>query len=226
MLAIAVVPAALTYTFGRMAGRRRHGWLLFWMMMMLFAAGLLLCDRAEQAGNPRIAALGVDQTATSRQPGGNMEGKETRFGVGGSVLAAITTSNGATGSVSSMHGSYTPLGGAVPLANLLLGEAIFGGLGTGLYSMVLVALIAVFIGGLMIGRTPEYLGKVIGASEMKLVALYAIVGPLFVLPLTALAVVTAAGRAGLTTNSGPTASPRCWSRTPRLWPTTARTSRG
>jgi K+-transporting ATPase ATPase A chain len=203
MLAISVLPAGITYTFGRMTGRQRHGWLLFGVMLLLFVVGLLLCHWAEQTGNPRIAALDVNQHATATEPGGNMEGKEVRFGIGGSVFAAVTTSNGATGSVSSMHGSYTPIGGGVLIGNMLLGEAIFGGLGTGIYSIVLIALIALFIGGLMVGRTPEYLGKSFGPTEMKLIALYTILGPLFVLPLTALAVVTEAGRAGLTTNGGP-----------------------
>lgn len=203
MLAIAALPAGLTYTFGHMTGQQRHGWLLFIVMAVLFGAGLLLCDRAEQAGNPRISALGVDQSITTMQPGGNMEGKEVRFGMGASVLAAITTSNGATGSTNAADDSYTPLGGGVLIFNMLLGESIFGGLGTGIYSMVMIVLIAVFIGGLMIGRTPEYLGKTLNPIEMKLIALYTVISPLFVLPLTALAVTTHAGLAGLTTNSGP-----------------------
>ena len=132
-----------------------------------------------------------------------MEGKETRFGVGGSVLAAVTTSNGATGSYNSMHDSYTPIGGMVTIVNMLLGEVIFGGLGTGLYSLVLIALVGVFAAGLMIGRTPEYLGKQVTPGEMKLVALYAVMAPLVVLPFTALALVTDGGLAGLTTNQGP-----------------------
>jgi K+-transporting ATPase ATPase A chain len=132
-----------------------------------------------------------------------MEGKETRFGISGSVLAAVTTSNGATGSYNSMHDSYTPIGGLVTIANMLLGEVVFGGLGTGLYSLVLITLVGVFAAGLMIGRTPEYLGKQLTVSEMKLIALYAVVAPLVILPLTALALATAAGLTGLTTNSGP-----------------------
>ena len=133
---------------------------------------------------------------------GNMEGKEARFGVGGSVLAAVVTSNGATGSYNSMHDSFQPLGVAVPLINMLLGEIVYGGLGTGLYSMIFVALVALFIGGLMVGRTPEHLGKQIGPPEMKIIAVYTLVGPVTVLALTALAVVTKAGCAGLTTNAG------------------------
>jgi K+-transporting ATPase ATPase A chain len=137
------------------------------------------------------------------QPTGNMEGKEVRFGIGGSVLAAVTTSNTATGSTNSMHDSYTPLGGAVALVNMLLGEMIFGGLGTGLYSIIIVALLGLFVTGLMIGRTPEYLGKRIEPSAMTLLMLYTLMGPVGILALTALAVVTGPGLAGLTTNSGP-----------------------
>jgi len=204
MLAIAVLPAALTYTFGRMSGRPRDGWLLFGVMVVLFTAGVALCGWAEQAGNPRLGQTGiVDQRATDGQPGGNMEGKETRFGIGGSVLTAITTSNGATGSYNAMHDSFTPLGGMIPLGNMLLGEVIFGGLGTGLVSLILVALIGVFVGGMMVGRPPEYLGKPIGPPEMKLISLYALLGPATILLLTALAAVTAWGLAGLTINSGP-----------------------
>ena len=201
LLAIAVLPASLTYTFGRMTGRPRQGWVLFAVMLVLFAAGLLACHVAEQRGHT-LAAQGVDHAASDVQAGGNMEGKEIRFGIGGSVLAAITTSNGATGSYNSMHDSYTPIGGMVTIVNMLLGEVVFGGLGTGLYSLVLIALVGLFVAGLMIGRTPEYLGKQVTVPEMKLIALYAVVAPLTILPLTALALVTDAGLAGLTTNKG------------------------
>ena len=193
LLAIAVIPAALTHTFGRMLGRPRDGWVIFWTMTVLFVAGLLVCDWAESSAHA-AAASGI--TA------GNMEGKEVRFGVGGSVLAAVVTSNGATGSYNSMHDSFQPLGVAVPLVNMLLGEIVYGGLGTGLYSMIFVALVALFVGGLMVGRTPEHLGKQIGPPEMKIIAVYTLVGPVTVLALTALAVITNAGRAGLTTNAG------------------------
>jgi len=198
MLCIVVLPAALTNTFGRMVGRPREGWLLFWVMVVLFASGLALCGWAEQSGNPVIAPY-----VAVNQPMGNMEGKEVRFGIGSSVLTAITTSNGATGSYNSMHDSYTPLGGIIPLVNMLLGEIIFGGLGTGIYSIIMVVLLGLFLTGLMIGRTPEYLGKKIDPSEMKLLGLYTIIGPIGVLVLTALAVGTAFGLAGLTTNAGP-----------------------
>jgi K+-transporting ATPase ATPase A chain len=202
MLAIAVLPASLTNTFGRMTRRPRQGWVLFAVMAVLFVAGLVACHVAEQHGHV-LAAEGVDHTEGPGQPGGNMEGKEARFGIAGSVLAAVTASNGATGSYNSMHDSYTPMGGMVTVVNMLLGEVAFGGLGTGLYSLVLIALVGVFAAGLMIGRTPEYLGKQLGPREMKLVALYAVMAPLVILPLTALAVVTHPGLAGLTTNGGP-----------------------
>jgi K+-transporting ATPase ATPase A chain len=167
-------------------------------MAFLFVGGLGLLGWAEQRGNP---ALPPD--AATGEPMGNMEGKEVRFGVGGSVLAAVTTSNTATGSTNSMHDSYTPLGGAVPLVNMLLGEMIFGGLGTGIYSIIVVALTGLFVTGLMIGRTPEYLGKRIEPPEMKLLMVYTLMAPVGILAPTALAVVTGPGLAGLTTNSGP-----------------------
>jgi len=201
MLAIAVLPASLTYTFGRMTERPGQGWMLFGVMLTLFMGGLIVCHVAEQHGH-LLASQGVDQLESPRQPGGHMEGKETRFGITGSVLAAVTTSNGATGSYNSMHDSYTPVGGMVTIVNMLLGEVVFGGLGTGIYSLVLIALIGVFAAGLMIGRTPEYLGKQLTVAEMKLIVLYAVIPPLVVLPLTALAVVTQGGLAGLTTNHG------------------------
>ena len=190
LLAIIIVPAALTHTFGRMVRRPRDGWVIFWTMTALFIAGLIVCNLAES-------------TIASRDlVGGNIEGKEVRFGVNGAALAAAVTSNGATGSYNSMHDSFQPLGALVPLVNMLLGEIIYGGLGTGLISMIFVALIALFIGGLMIGRTPEHLGKKIGVPEMKIIAFYTLVSPAVILTLTAVAVVTKPGLAGLTTNAG------------------------
>ena len=193
LLAIVVVPAALTHTFGRMVGRPRDGWVLFWTMTALFIAGLVACNFAESTTHPAFARDIV---------GGNMEGKEQRFSIGGSALAAEVTSNTSTGSYNAMDDSFQPLGVAVPLLNMLLGEIIYGGLGGGLYGMIFVALIALFIGGLMIGRTPDHLGKQIGPPEMKIVALYTLVAPVTMLSLTAIAVVTKPGLAGLTTNTG------------------------
>ena len=201
MLAIVLLPAAFTNTFGRMVGQPRQGWLLYGVMVLLFGSGLVFVHHFERRGDARLA--NVDSRNIRLQSGGNMEGKEVRFGIGGSTLAAVVTSNTATGSNNSMHDSYTSLGGMVLLVNMLLGELVFGGLGTGLYSMVMAAAIAVFLAGLMVGRTPEYLGKKIGPAENKMIMLYALAAPLVVLPLTAIAVSTRAGLSGLTVNTGP-----------------------
>ncbi|MGC2111576.1 MAG: potassium-transporting ATPase subunit KdpA [Candidatus Korobacteraceae bacterium] len=201
MLAIAVLPAAFTYTYGLMVGRPRHGWVLYRVMVFLFVVGLLVCGWAEQRGNPRIAHQ-LNAVGGAVPAAGNMEGKEVRFGIASSVLTTVTTSNGATGSYNSMVDSYTPIGGMVPLINLLLGEIVFGGLGTGLYSILMIALIALFLAGLMIGRTPAFLGKKIRAAESKMIMLYILAGSISILLFTALAVLTRAGRAGLVTNTG------------------------
>jgi len=195
MLAITVLPASLLITLGHIVHRPRAGWVLLMVMVALFIAGLVVCDRAETASPPQFAGLHV--------VGGNMEGKEVRFGIGDSVLTAVVTSNASTGSYNSMHDSFQPLGVLVPLIFLLLGEVVFGGLGTGVYSIVMAALVGVFLGGLMVGRTPEYLGKRIGSAETRWIALYALMTPMVVLPLTSVAVAVNAGRAGLVTNSGP-----------------------
>jgi K+-transporting ATPase ATPase A chain len=195
LLAIAVLPASFPITFGAMVGRPRAGWALLAVMVVLFVAGLAVCDLAEGSLPRELGGLGLS--------GGNLEGKEVRFGVGGSVLAAVVTSNGATGSYNAMHDSFRPLGVLVPLVNMLLGEVTFGGLGTGLYSMVMVALVGIFMGGLMIGRTPEYLGKTIKVTEAKFIAWYTLLTPMVVTLLTACAVASGAGRAGLVTNDGP-----------------------
>jgi K+-transporting ATPase ATPase A chain len=201
MLAIVLLPAALTNTFGRMVRQPRQGWLFYWVMVLLFVCGLAFVHHFEQAGDLRLKS--VDFRNSRVQSGGNMEGKEVRFGVVGSTLTAVVTSNTATGSNNSMHDSYTSLGGMVLLVNMLLGELVFGGLGTGLYSMVMAAAIAVFLAGLMVGRTPEYLGKKIGPAENKMIMLHALAAPLVVLPLTAIAVSTRIGLSGLTVNGGP-----------------------
>ena len=201
LLAIVLLPAALTHTFGRMVNRPQQGWLLYWVMIFLFTLGLFFVHYSEQRGNPLLQRCRL--STYSQQSGGNMEGKEVRFGIGGSALTAVVTSNAATGSNNSMHDSFTSLGGLVLLTNLLLGEVVFGGLGTGLTSMVMAAAIAVFLAGLMVGRTPEYLGKKIGPCENKMVMLYALAAPMFVLPLTAIAVSSRVGLSGLTTNTGP-----------------------
>jgi potassium-transporting ATPase potassium-binding subunit len=197
MLAIIIIPAALTYTFGRMVGDTRQGWAVLGAMAILFVSLYAVCNHNEQVGNPRIAALGVDQTASLLQPGGNMEGKEARFGIADSTLFATITTGTSCGAVNSMHDSFTPLGGFVPLFNMMLGEVVFGGVGTGLYSMLVFAIIGVFIAGLMIGRTPEYLGKKIEAFEMKMSSVAILVMPFIVLMGTAIGVSTAAGQAAV-----------------------------
>jgi K+-transporting ATPase ATPase A chain len=197
MLAILVIPAGLTYTFGRMIGDTRQGWAVLAAMALLFVALLAVTLHSEQQGNPAIARLGVDQAAGATQSGGNMEGKETRFGVAASALFATITTATSCGAVNGMHDSFTPLGGLVPLFQMQLGEVVFGGVGTGLYSMLIFAIVGVFIAGLMIGRTPEYLGKKIEAFEMKMSSIAILVMPFIVLTGTAVAVSVDAGRAGV-----------------------------
>src|SRR5207244_188691 len=171
MLAILVISGALCYTFGVMVGDTRQGWAVLAAMTVVFVGLLALCVWAEQAGNPRLTALGVDSTASDLQPGGNMEGKEVRFGIVNSTIWATATTAASNGSVNSMHDSFTPLGGLVPLFMIQLGEVIYGGVGSGLYGMLVFAIIAVFVAGLMVGRTPEYLGKQLESYEMKVVSL-------------------------------------------------------
>jgi K+-transporting ATPase ATPase A chain len=197
MLAILLIPACLTYTFGRMVGDTRQGWAVLAAMALLFVALLAVTLHSEQQGNPAIARLGVDQAAGATQSGGNMEGKETRFGIAASALFATITTATSCGAVNGMHDSFTPLGGLVPLFQMQLGEVVFGGVGTGLYSMLIFAIVGVFIAGLMIGRTPEYLGKKIEAFEMKMSSIAILVMPFLVLTGTAVAVSVEAGRAGV-----------------------------
>jgi len=196
-LAILLIPAALCYTFGRMVRDTRQGWAILAAMLIIFAVAVAAAYTAESAGNPRIAALGVDQTASRSQPGGNMEGKEIRFGIANSALWAAATTAASNGSVNSMHDSYMPLGGMVPIALMQLGEVVFGGVGSGLYGMLTFVIIAVFVAGLMVGRTPEYLGKKIETYEMKMASLIILMMPFVVLVFTAIAVVTQAGKAGI-----------------------------
>jgi K+-transporting ATPase ATPase A chain len=197
MFAILLIPMSLTYTFGRLAGDTRQGWAVFAAMAILFVPLLGLAVHSEQQGNPLIAKLGVDQTANALQPGGNMEGKESRFGIASSALFATITTVTSCGAVNAMHDSFTPLGGLVPLFNMQLGEVVFGGVGTGIYSMLIFAIVGVFIAGLMIGRTPEYLGKKIEAFEMKMSSIAILVMPFIVLTGAAVAVSVAAGKAGV-----------------------------
>jgi K+-transporting ATPase ATPase A chain len=197
MLAIFLIPAALCYTFGSMVGDTRQGWAILVAMTILFLGFLAVAEYSEQRGNPAFAALGVDQSASATQSGGNMEGKETRFGIVNSALFATVTTAASCGAVNSMHDSFTPLGGLVPMAQIQLGEVIFGGVGSGLYGMLVYAVIAVFLAGLMIGRTPEYLGKKIEAFDIKMASLVILIPPMIILGGTALAVMVDAGKAGV-----------------------------
>ena len=202
MVAILSIPAGLTYTYGRMARNQRHGWAIWAAMYILLLAGITTSYRAEARGNPIHAAHGIDVAATATNPGGNMEGKEVRFGVVNSALFATVTTATSCGAVNSMHDSFTPVGGMVPLVNIQLGEVVFGGTGAGLYGMIVMIILTVFIAGLMVGRTPEYLGKKIEAREVQMAILYVLVFAGAILVLTAVASVTPAGLAGRN-NAGP-----------------------
>ena len=202
MLSILLIPAALCYTFGKMVGDTRQGWALLAAMTIVLAVLLVSTALVEQRGNPILTGLGVDQRASDIQPGGNMEGKETRFGIVNSAIWATVTTAASNGSVNSMHDSFTPLGGLVPMWLMQLGEVIFGGVGSGLYGMLAFVIIAVFVAGLMVGRTPEYLGKKIESFEMKMASLIVLIPVFLVLVGTALAVVSAGGKAGIY-NPGP-----------------------
>jgi len=202
LLAILLIPAALCYTFGRMVNDTRQGWAVMIAMLVIFVPLTLGCVAFEQAGNPQLTALGVDQAASDLQPGGNMEGKETRFGIANSALWATATTAASNGSVNAMHGSFTPLGGLIPMWLMQLGEVVFGGVGSGLYGMLMFAIVAVFIGGLMVGRTPEYLGKKVESFEVKMASLTLLIPPAVALVGTAIASVIPAGT-GSVGNPGP-----------------------
>jgi K+-transporting ATPase ATPase A chain len=202
MILIFALGAGLTNVFGRMVRDERQGWAVFAAMGVLFAAGVSVAYWAEAPGNPAFARFNVDQVASDLQSGGNMEGKEVRFGIANSALFATVTTDASCGAVNSMHDSFMPLGGAVPLVNMLLGEVIVGGVGAGLYGMLLFAILAVFVAGLMVGRTPEYLGKKIEAKEVKMAMLAILILPLSILGFTAIASVLPVGLAG-PLNSGP-----------------------
>jgi K+-transporting ATPase ATPase A chain len=196
MFAIFAIPSAITYTYGRMARDQRHGWAIWGAMAVLFVAGLAVCYPAEAHGNSALAGLGIDQAA------GNMEGKEARFGVAASALYATVTTDASCGAVNAMHDSFTPIGGLVPLANIQLSEVVFGGTGAGLYGMLIYVVLTVFIAGLMVGRTPEYLGKKVEGREMKLAMLYVLIFPLIVLGFAAWSAVMPYGTSSLN-NGGP-----------------------
>jgi K+-transporting ATPase ATPase A chain len=202
MFSLLIISSGLTWTFGRMVKRQAHGWALWAVMFTIYLAGVTAAYWAEARGNPIHAARGVDVVASATQPGGNMEGKEVRFGIANSALWAVATTDASNGSVNSMHDSFTPIGGMVPLVNIQLGEEIFGGVGSGLYGMIMMAVLTVFIAGLMVGRTPEYLGKKIESREVKMVMLYVLIFPASILVPTAISVLVAPGLQGLN-NAGP-----------------------
>ncbi|MBZ5657506.1 MAG: potassium-transporting ATPase subunit KdpA [Acidobacteriia bacterium] len=200
MLSIFVIPAGLTYTLGRMTGSQRHGWAVWAAMAILFLAGVSTAYWAEAKGNPLLK--GVDQHASALQPGGNMEGKEVRFGVANSALFATVTTDASCGAINSWHDSFTPLGGMVPLVNIMLSETVFGGVGAGLYGILIYVVLSVFIAGLMVGRTPEYLGKKIEAYDVKMAMLVTLVFPLVILVLTAISSIAGFGTSSIS-NPGP-----------------------
>jgi K+-transporting ATPase ATPase A chain len=200
LVSIFAISSGLTYTLGRMTGSQRHGWAVWSAMAVLFLAGVTVAYWAEARGNPLLA--GADQSATALQPGGNMEGKEVRFGIANSALFATVTTDASCGAINGWHDSYTPLGGIVPLVNIMLGEIIFGGVGSGMYGMLIYIVLAVFIAGLMVGRTPEYLGKKIEAYDVKMAMLVVLVFPLLILVFAGISIVQPYGIAGVS-NPGP-----------------------
>jgi K+-transporting ATPase ATPase A chain len=202
MFAIFAIPSAMTYMLGRMVKNQKHGWAVFSAMFVLFAAGVTTAYWAEAKGNPIHAARGLDAVASSTNPGGNMEGKETRFGIVNSALFATVTTDASCGAVNSMHDSFTPIGGLVPLLNIQFGEVVFGGVGAGLYGMLMMVVLTVFIAGLMVGRTPEYLGKKIQAREVQMAMLYVLIFPAVILVMSSLSVLIQPGLKGLN-NAGP-----------------------
>jgi len=201
-LAILLIPAALCITFGKMVGDRRQGRALLAAMTIVLVVLMTLCVWSERQGNPHFASIGIDKTASSLQPGGNMEGKEARFGIANSAIWASATTAASNGSVNAMHDSFTPMGGLIPMWLMMLGEVIFGGVGSGLYGMLIFAILTVFIAGLMVGRTPEYLGKKIEMFEMKMTILLMLIINALVKVGTAIGVSTKAGVAGIA-NPGP-----------------------
>jgi K+-transporting ATPase ATPase A chain len=201
LVSIFVIPAGLTYTLGRMSGTQRHGWAVFAAMALLFFAGVITSYWAESKGNPLFH--GVDQHVSLMQSGGNMEGKEVRFGIANSALFATVTTDASCGAVNSQHDSFTPLGGMVPLVNIMLGEIVFGGVGAGMYGMLIFVVLSVFIAGLMVGRTPEYLGKKIEAYDVKMAMLYILIFPLSILVFSAMSAMSPNFGLATLTNQGP-----------------------
>jgi len=203
MFAIFAISAGLTWTLGDMTGSRRHGWAVWGAMAFLFLAGVTTAYWAEARGNPLLTGAGADQTASDLAPGGNMEGKETRFGIANSALFATVTTDASCGAINSWHDSFTPLGGMVPLVNIMLGEVIFGGVGAGMYGILVFIVLSVFIAGLMVGRTPEYLGKKIQAYDVQMAMLVVLVFPLVILVFTGISVLSPTFGLSSLTNTGP-----------------------
>jgi potassium-transporting ATPase potassium-binding subunit len=203
LLAIFAIGAGLTYTLGRMTGSPKHGWAVLAAMVFVFLVGVTIAYWAESRGNPILSRMGADQVTTAVQSGGNMEGKEVRFGIANSALFATVTTDASCGAVNSMHDSYTPIGGLVPLANIMLGEIIFGGVGSGLYGILIFVILSVFIAGLMVGRTPEYLGKKIESYDVKMSMLYVLIFPLVILLFTAVSVLAPSFGTSQLNNAGP-----------------------
>jgi K+-transporting ATPase ATPase A chain len=206
MIMLLCVGAAFTYMFGKMVRDTRQGWALFGAMSVMFMVGVFVCYWAEQRGNPTVASAGLERTYTGSQPGGNMEGKEVRFGIAQSALFATVTTDASCGAVNGMHDSFTPLGGLVPLFNIQTDEVIFGGVGAGLYSMLIYAVIAVFIGGLMVGRTPEYVGKKIEQKEVKMAIIAVLATSLVILGFSALSSIAPFAKNGYWNPPGPAAA--------------------
>jgi K+-transporting ATPase ATPase A chain len=201
ILSIFLIPAGLTYTLGRMTGSQRHGWAVFSAMAVLFFAGVITAYWAEAKGNPLLH--GVDQQVSAMHSGGNMEGKEVRFGIASSALFATVTTDASCGAINGQHDSYTPLGGMAPLINIMLGEVVFGGVGAGMYGILIIVVLSVFIAGLMVGRTPEYLGKKIEAYDVKMAMLYVLIFPLSILVFTAVSALSPTYGLATLTNTGP-----------------------
>src|SRR2546425_2850069 len=203
MFGIFAISSGLTYTLGSMTGSRRHGWAVWAAMAFLFLVGVTVAYWAEARGNPMLTAVGADQTTTAMSSGGNMEGKEVRFGIANTALFATATTDASCGAINGWHDSFTPLGGLVPLVNIMLGEVIFGGVGAGMYGVLVFVVLSVFIAGLMVGRTPEYLGKKVQAYDVQMAMLVILVFPLTILVLTAISVVSPAFGTSSILNSGP-----------------------
>jgi K+-transporting ATPase ATPase A chain len=197
MLSIFAIGGGLCVTLGEMLGNKRHGWAVFATMTLISVAAILIIGHFESAGNPVVSQLGVDQSTTSMQPGGNMEGKEARFGIPDSSLFTVVTTDASCGAVNTMHDSLTPLGGLIPLLNIQLGEIVFGGVGTGMYGMLVYVILAIFLSGLMIGRTPEYLGKKIDSRDVRFASFYILVTAVLILGMTSVGLMTEAGRSGI-----------------------------